>query len=134
MKKEITQVKHDLEVAVVRYANTEHDASITKEAWQMLQHRLDLTLDINEELIQEIKTTHWRIIRLAIDDSAGERLAMGKALTMMVRTSISVRTKNPRVMGASFMGSPGKQLQVGSLIESDVATQAEYTCKKYVDP
>lgn len=49
---------HELEAVRVGHAIVESDASIVKEARQMLQCQLDLYMDKNQELTRELKAAH----------------------------------------------------------------------------
>lgn len=57
-RREFCQVKRQLEIVKTGHAIAEHDQIIAKEGRQMLQCRLDLYMDMNEELTQELKATY----------------------------------------------------------------------------
>lgn len=64
---------HELEVARTRRTIAENNTSVIEKTWQMLQYWLDMHMDINEELIRELKAAHWRITKLMTDDDNRRR-------------------------------------------------------------
>lgn len=61
---------------------------------------------------------------LVVDDGARMRPTTSEAPTGVVRASMGVQTKDPKVMVAQSLGSPSMRLQVEASIEGGVATQA----------
>lgn len=76
----------------------------------MLQHQLDLYMDMNEELTQELKATHRRIARLVADVGTGTRPATGGASMVVAKALLGAWTKNLGVANAQSTRLLGKQL------------------------
>lgn len=100
MKRELADGRCRLKVVENVCASIECDRSMTKEARQTVEHRLDLYISMNEDLTWELKATHYKFTQFL--DGARTRSSMGKASVVVAKFSMDTQMEDPEVCGPAI--------------------------------